>query len=319
MTLKIIGTGRGIPQREITNEDLVALVDTSDEWITSRTGIKSRHICTAETLTDLSVTAASEALAKAGMRISEVEMIICSTIGGDQITPSLACAVAERLGANCPAFDINAACSGFIYGLDVASAYFAAQKTGNILLICAEMMSRYADWRDRNTCVLFGDGAGAVLLAPGNALRYVNLTANGDSKSLFITAGNGNSPFACARQERGFLHMDGQEIFKFAVNMVERQVKLALDKLEITADEVDYYILHQANKRIIDSARNRLSQPTEKFPVNIDRYGNISSATIPILLDEMLENGRIKPGHTLLMSAFGAGLTTGTCVMVWDS
>ena len=318
MTLKILGTGRGIPRKVITNDELASLVDTSDEWIVSRTGIKSRHICTSETLTDLSATAASEALDKAGMHISEVEMIMCATIGGDQITPSLACAVAERLGANCPAFDINGACSGFIYGLDVASAYFAAQKNNNILLICGEMMSRYADWQDRSTCVLFGDGAGAVLLAPGDALRYINLTANGDTKSLFIPEGNGNNPFACTRLERGFLHMDGQEIFKFAVNMVERQVGLALDKLLISADEVDYYILHQANKRIIDSARNRLGQPAEKFPININRYGNISSATIPILLDEMLEDGLIKPGHTLLMSAFGAGLTTGTCVMVWD-
>jgi 3-oxoacyl-[acyl-carrier-protein] synthase III len=318
MTLKIIATGRGVPKRVVTNDELTSLVNTSDEWIVSRTGIKSRHICTDETLTDLCVKAGSDALAKAKMHIADVEMIMCATIGGDFVTPSLACAVAERLQANCPAFDINGACSGFVYGLDVAAAYLAAKKTGNVLLICGEMMSRHADWSDRSTCVLFGDGAGAVLLVPGDALKYINLTVNPDTKSLVIPAGSGNSPFISRRREYGFLHMDGQEIFKFAVNMVERQVKLALDTLGMTLDEVDYFILHQANKRIIDSARIRLKQPEEKFPVNINRYGNISSATIPILLDEMLENGQIKQGDILLMSAFGAGLTTGTCVMVWQ-
>lgn len=318
MSLKIIGTGRGIPQKPVSNNDLAAIMDTTDEWITSRTGIKNRYISTDESMTDLCEKATNNALTKAKMTIDDIDMIICSTMCGDYITPSLACCVGERLNKSCPAFDINAACSGFVYALDMAQAYIETKKAKTILIICAEFMSHLVDWKDRATCVLFGDGAGACIVTEGNALKYINLTADGDTKSLAQKSGTGNSPFTLEPREQGSLVMEGQVIFKFAVSMIESQAKLAIETLGITFDSIDYYLLHQANKRILDSARTRLKQPEEKFPININNYGNTSSATVPILLDEMIEAGKIKKGDTLLMSAFGGGLTTGTCILVWE-
>lgn len=318
MGLRIIGTGRGLPRHEVTNQMLAGLVDTSDEWITTRTGIRSRRVCTDETLTDLSAAAAKNALIKAGTDISDIDLILCSTIGGDYVTPALSCAVSERLGASCPAFDLNAACSGFLYALETADAFLSAGKAQKILIVCAEMMSRHADWTDRKTCVLFGDGAGACVVTNGGALRYIHLTASGNDKILHLVSGTGNSPFVAEKRELGHLHMDGQEVFKFAVGMAEKELSRALDALGLDADGVDHFLIHQANKRIIDAIRTRTGQPEHKFPVNIDRYGNMSSATIPVLLDECLEAGRIQAGDVLYLTAFGAGLTTGTCVMVWE-
>jgi 3-oxoacyl-[acyl-carrier-protein] synthase-3 len=321
MSLKIIGTGRALPETEITNDELSKFLDTSDEWITSRTGIKSRRVCAEETLTDLCERAARKAVGASGLGLSDIDMIICSTIGGDFITPSLACAVAEKLQISLPAFDINAACSGFIYALDMAAAYLSSGRAKNILIICAEMMSRHVDWSDRRTCVLFGDGAGACVVTGGGALRHIILTATGDTKILYRKSAPGNSPFALGGgddADDGFLHMSGQEVFKFAVNIFETQAKAALGALNMSADDIDYYILHQANKRISDFARTKMRQPEEKFPSNISRHGNMSSVSIPVLLDELLESGKIKRGSRLLMSAFGAGLTAGTCVMVWE-
>lgn len=318
MGLRIIGTGRGMPRHEITNRMLAELVDTSDEWITTRTGIKSRRVCTNETLTDLSAEAAGNALKKAGADIADIDLILCSTIGGDYVTPSLSCAVSERLNASCPAFDINAACSGFLYALETANAFLCAGKAAKILIVCAEQMSRHTDWTDRKTCVLFGDGAGACVATSGGALRYLNLTASGNDKILRLVSGTGNSPFITEKREYGYLRMDGQEVFKFAVGMAEKELSRALGKLGLGADQIDHFLIHQANKRIIDAIRARTGQPEHKFPINIDRYGNMSSATIPVLLDECLEAGKIKTGDVLFLTAFGAGLTTGTCVMVWE-
>lgn len=317
MSLKIVGTGRATPEKILANDDLALLVDTSDEWIFSRTGIKTRHICETETLTDLCEKAALKALEKSALTGDDIDLIICSTIGGDYITPSLACAVSQRLSLSCPAFDINAACSGFIYALDLAESYIASGKAERILIICAEMMSKHADWTDRSTCVLFGDGAGACVVTKGSAVDYIKLYTKGDAKVLNIQDGSGNSPFR-EKKERSFLSMQGQEVFKFAVSVFDSLTKEALEKLKLTPDEIDFFLLHQANKRIIDSARTKLNQPEEKFPVNIARYGNISSASIPILLDEMLEDRKIKKGDRLLLSAFGAGLTAGICVMTWE-
>lgn len=318
MSLRIIGTGRGLPQREVTNQALLQFVDTSDEWITTRTGIRSRRVCTDETLTDLSTQAAGNALEKAGTDIRDIGFILCSTIGGDYVTPSLACTVSERLGACCPAFDLNAACSGFLYALETADAFLAAGKAEKILIVCAERMSRHVDWADRATCVLFGDGAGACVVTRGNALKYLHLTASGNFKMLNLPSGTGNSPFIAEKRTPGYLHMDGQEVFKFAVGMAEKELARALDALGLGAEQIDHFLIHQANKRIIDAIRVRVGQPEEKFPQNIGRYGNMSSATIPVLLDECLEAGRIRQGDALYMTAFGAGLTTGACVLVWE-
>lgn len=317
MSIKIIGTGTGFPEKAVSNEELSKFVDTNDEWIVTRTGIKNRYICTEETLTDLCAEAAQSALTKAGLSKDDIDLIICSTLNGDYITPSLACSVAERLNIPKPAFDINAACAGFIYALSVAEGYILSGRYKNILIISAEKMSKHVDWKDRRTCVVFGDGGAACIVTRGSALKYLNLTVKPDVKLLKIDAGNGNSPFA-ARQDRSFLHMDGQDVFRFAVNTIDTQVKLALDAVKLSTEDIDYFLLHQANKRIIDYARNKLHQPEERVPVNIDRYANISSATIPVLIDEMLSDGRIKKGTRLLMTAFGAGLTTGTCIMEWE-
>jgi 3-oxoacyl-[acyl-carrier-protein] synthase-3 len=179
-------------------------------------------------------------------------------------------------------------------------------------------MSRHADWTDRKTCVLFGDGAGSVVVTKGDALKYLHLTASGNCKILNLPSGTGNSPFASEQRAMGHLHMDGQEVFKFAVGMAEKELSLALDTLGLQAEDIDHFLIHQANKRIIDAIRARSEQPEEKFPLNVSRYGNISSATLPVLLDECLEAGKIKKGDALYMTAFGAGLTTGACVMVWE-
>jgi 3-oxoacyl-[acyl-carrier-protein] synthase-3 len=275
-------------------------------------------VCTTEGLTDLAEKAALTALYRANLKACELDLIICSTIAGDYIMPSLACAVSERLKTTCPAFDINAACAGFIYALDIAAAYIASGRAKNILIISADIMSSLVDWNDRGVSILFGDGAGACVVTPGNALKYMNLTAAGDIKPICQKSGTGNNPFAEVKENRGFMRMDGQEVFKFAVSSIEKEVVRALCELALTPEEIDYFVMHQANKRIIDSARKRLNQPEGKFPINIDRYGNTSSATIPVLLDEMVEDGRIKKGTALLLAAFGAGLATGACVLVWE-
>jgi len=318
MSLKITGMGKGIPERCVSNEELAGFLDTDDQWIVSRTGIRTRYVCTHESLTDLSVAAARQALGNAGVSIGDIDLIICATIGGDFRTPSLACSVAERIGAICPAFDINAACSGFVYALDVATSYLAMNKAKNILIICAEMMTTQADWKDRSTCVLFGDGAAAAVVTSGNALRYISLSATPDTSILNLPTDTGNSPYIRNKKEKSFLHMQGQEVFKFAVNIVGSEIKRALGALDLAAEQIDWYILHQANKRIIDSIRTKLRQPEDKFPVNIDKYGNLSSVSIPLLLFEMLEEGRIKSGDILFISAFGAGLTAGSCIIVWE-
>ena len=318
MSLKIIGIGKGVPERCVTNRELAEFIDTDDEWIVTRTGIKTRHVCVNETMTDLCTAASEQALERANLSAKDIDLVICSTIAGDFTTPSLSCSLSERIGAICPAFDINAACTGFIYALEVAAGYFAMKKAEKILIVCAERMSTQVDWNDRNTCVLFGDGAAACVVTPGDGLKYISLEASADTATLCLSNNTGNSPFVTNKIDNCFLNMLGQEVFKFAVGVAGKHVKQALDAVMMSPEQIDWFVLHQANKRIIDSIRMKLKQPEEKFPVNIDRYGNISSASIPLLLCEMLEQRKIKKGDTIFMSAFGAGLTAGCCVMVWE-
>ena len=318
MSLKIIGSGKGIPERYVANGELSNFLDTGDDWIVSRTGIHGRYLCTGETLTDLSSAAAIQALDNANMNSGGIDLIICSTIGGDFRTPSLACCVSERIGAKCPAFDLNAACTGFIYALDVASCFLSAGKAKNILIVCAEMMSKHIDWNDRNTCVLFGDGAAACVVTNGGALRYIDISASADTSIMYLPSITGNSPFYSREKDSGYLRMQGQEVFKFAVGTVDAELKRALHALDMSLGQIDWFILHQANKRIIDSVRTKLGQPEEKFPINIQRYGNLSSVSIPLLLHEMIGDGRVKAGDTLFMTAFGAGMAVGSCVMIWE-
>ena len=316
--IKILGMGRAIPEKCVSNDDLAEFLDTDDEWIATRTGVRTRHVCTDESLVDLSAEASGQALRKANLSAEDIDLIICSTLGGDYRTPAHACVVAEQIGAKCAAFDINAACTGFVYALDIASCYISAGKVKNILIVCAEMMSTQVDWTDRATCILFGDGAAACVVTSGNALKYISLSTIPETTILKMPLDTGNSPYITNKIPKSYLYMQGQEVFKFAVRIVGTDVKTAMEALDLNPDQIDHYILHQANKRIIDSIRIKLKQPEEKFHVNIEKYGNISSVSILLLLCDLAEEGKVKKGDTLFLSAFGAGLTAGCCIMVWE-
>ncbi|MFA7205092.1 MAG: beta-ketoacyl-ACP synthase 3, partial [Saccharofermentanales bacterium] len=240
-----------------------------------------------------------------------------ATICGDYITPSQASLIQSEIGATCPAFDVNAACSGFIYALDTASAYLSSGKASKILVVAYDSLSKFVDWTDRNTCVLFGDGGGAVVLDKGDDLLGINLTSEGNAEILNIPCHN-ESPFGSETVTRQFLQMNGQEVFKFAVSRIVTEMKKLIQNCEVSADEIDYVLLHQANIRIINAARQRLGMPESKFMSNLARYGNTSAGSIPVLLDELNRNGTLRKGQILALIAFGGGLTTGACLLRWD-
>lgn len=318
MSFSIIGTGSATPKDIKTNNDLKEIVDTSDEWISTRTGIKQRHICSKESITDLAVKAAKDALLDANTRAEDIDLIMLATISSDYITPSLACLVQKNIGAICPAFDLNAACTGFIYALDIAASYFESGRANKILVIAADAMSRLLDFKDRATCVLFGDAASAVVLKKGDDLLSIKLTATGDEKALYAKNVNGNCPFKEETEIDTFLHMNGQEIYKFAVTAMCNDIKDVIKTAEIETDKVSYVLPHQANIRIIEAAQKKLKIDVQKYLTNIDKYGNTSAASIPLLLDEANKNGTFKNGDIIVLSAFGAGLTTGACVIRWN-
>lgn len=319
MSFTISGTGSCLPALTVQNDDFVKFVDTSDEWIATRTGIRRRHFMKDETLSQIAAEAAKKALDNAGFAASDMDLILCATVQGEDISPSLACLVQSELGADCPAFDLNAGCTGFLYALHTAAAYFRSGMANHILIVCAEQLSRFLDWKDRSTCVLFGDGAAAVVLSRGDSLLSVQIGARGQQKDLRIPGKNVSGPFwSEMEQNQTLIRMNGREIFKFAVTTVQDEIASAVREARLTADDVDYFLLHQANGRIIDSARTRLHQPKEKFPVNYAEYGNTSSVSIPLLLDELNRNHRLKQGNILLLCAFGAGLTWGSCIIRWE-
>lgn len=315
--MRILGTGSALPAYTLTNDRLTKFLDTSDEWIRTRTGICSRQIMTDENLVQLAREAALCALENAGMSAAGIDFIICTTVQGDTVTPSMACVLQKEIGANCPALDVNGACAGFIYALDFADAYLKAGKAKRILIISAEGMSRLTDWTDRSTCVLFGDGAGAAVVDGEENLFSAHLTSDGNAQPLNILPDTGNSPFLKDHHPMRRLYMDGQEIYKFAVSHSVSDLQEVIHTAGAALDDVNHYLLHQANKRIVDAVRSRLRQPPEKFPVNVNVRGNTSSASIPILLDEENRAGRFRKGDLLAMSAFGAGLTTGACIIKW--
>lgn len=316
MSFQILGTGSALPACRKTNDDLSQLVDTSDEWITTRTGIKERRILTTETVTEIAVTAAKNALDNSGIAASELDYIICPTLAGDYMTPSLACVVQMELGASCPAVDVNGACSGFLYGLDVAEGIFARKKARYVLVLAAERLSRILDWTDRSTCVLFGDAAAAVVLGEGDALRFLEVTAHGNL-CLAAPLSSGSCPYTEPDTRKPGLLMKSREVYTFAVGAISSGIEKAAQETGIPTEETDYYFLHQANLRIIETARKKLGLPREKFPVNIQKYGNTSAVSIPLLLDEWNRAGKLKKGQHLVMCAFGAGLTTGTAAIDW--
>ncbi len=320
MTTRIIGTGSYLPETIVTNDDLSKIMNTSDEWISSRTGIRERHLVKEETTTSMCVEAAKRALADANVSAEELDLIIVGTITAEHITPSAACQVQAGIGANkAMAFDINAACSGFLFALHIAHSYLQAGIFKKALILGAETLSKIMDWNDRSTCVLFGDGAGAaVVSAQKQGVLAFDLGSDG-AKGHVLSCRNreNNNPLVQNPIAQDYVHMDGQEVYKFAVSTVPKSIARVLEEAQLAPEDVDYYVLHQANIRIIQSVAKRLKVSEEKFPIGLDHCGNISAGSVPILLDELNKKGMLKPGDKLVLSGFGAGLTWGTTVLEW--
>lgn len=322
---KILGTGSAIAEQQVTNFDLEKIVDTSDEWIQSRTGICSRYFSAPETTTsDLATRAAQKALEAAGIGPEAIDLIIVATVSPDMVFPATACIVQEKLGAKqAAAFDLEAACSGFVYGMAVADQFISTGFYNNILIIGAEALSRILNMEDRNTCVLFGDGAGAVVMGPSQddaGLLSFDLGADGSGgKSLYVPAGGAQTP-ATAQTVADKLHyitMEGSDVFKFAVRAMGNSALAALAKANLTLEEIQYLVPHQANIRIIQAAAKKLELPMERVKVNLNKYGNMSAASIPVALDEAVREGSIKAGDHVVLVGFGGGLTWASCVMKW--
>lgn len=321
----ILGIGSYVPPRILTNNDLEQMVDTSDEWIRTRTGISERRIADEVTVTsDLATYAAKNAMESAGITESEIDAIIVATITPDMPFPSTACVVQAKLGIpGCSAFDISAGCSGFIYALTVANQFIVSGTYGKILVIGAETLSKITDWQDRSTCVLFGDGAGAVVLGGvkdecGILSTYLGADGRG-AEFLMLPAGGSLRPttYDTVDKRLHYVHMSGNEVFKFAVKIQADAAEESLKLCGLSKDDIDWFIPHQANVRIIDAAARRLELPLSKVVCNVDRYGNTSAASIPIALDEVVRNGKIKSGDVLVMVGFGAGLTWASSVVRW--
>lgn len=316
--MRIIGTGSAHPSLTVTNEMLENILDTSDEWIRTRTGIKQRQLISNEKLEDIAVSASLRALENSGISPRELDFIICSNVVNEYITPALSCIIQGRIGAECPCIDLNGACAGFIYSLDIAESYFASKKDiKNVLIVCAEEPTRMVDWSDRSTCVLFGDGAGAVVVGRGDNVKSIRLSTTSKQESLFQQRVLEDSPFITKDEVSCPLVMKGQDVFKLAVSSSLRDIENVISDSQLTKDDVDHYLLHQANIRIIETIRQSLNQQEDKFPHNIDKYGNTSSASIPILLDELNHQNILKRGDKIVLSAFGAGFTTGACLLYW--
>ncbi len=321
----IIGLGYYVPEKVVTNKDIEKIVETTDEWIVERTGIKERRMVDPSMATsDLATFAAEKALADAGISVEEIELIIVATATPDMFFPSTACLVQANLkAANAAAFDLAAGCSGFVYSLVVAAQFIKAGLYKKILVIGAESLTRFCDWTDRNTCVLFGDGAGAAVVAEtkaGYGILGINLGADGSGGDLLKLPAGGTRIPASAESVNSrlhYIHMAGNEVFKFAVRVMGESALKALEDAGLEADAVDVLIPHQANMRIIQSAAKRLKVPMEKVIVNVHKYGNTSSASIPIALKEAVDEGKVKTGDTLVLVGFGAGLTWASCVMKW--
>lgn len=315
--MKIIGTGSVLPKQIVTNDMLSEFLDTSDAWIYPRTGIKYRHVISDEKLEEMAIEAAKKALDNAGMKAEELDYIICSNVVNEYITPSLSCIIQGGIGATCPCLDINCACAGFIYALDIAESHYQAGRVKNVLIVCAEEPSRMTSWKDRNVCVLFGDGAGAAVLTEGDNIKGVKLSAASAPDKLYQIRKLEPTPYITKEEESISLQMKGQDVFKFAVKASSGDIQYLLDNLGMKADDVDLYLLHQANIRIINSIRSYLGQPEEKFPTNVESHGNSSSASCPILLDECNRKGLLKKGDKLALSAFGAGFISGAAILEW--
>jgi 3-oxoacyl-[acyl-carrier-protein] synthase III len=324
-TCSIAGVGSYVPEKILTNADLEKMVDTTDEWITTRTGIKERHIAAKDEFTsDMATKAAERAMKRAGVTPDQIDLIIVATITPDMPFPSTACLVQRKLGAKrAAAFDLEAACSGFIYGLEIAQQFIMSRTYDTVLVIGAEKLSSIVDWQDRNTCVLFGDGAGAAVLqsrANSHGLLTAVMGADGDKAGLLEMPGGGSR---CPATEESvgsrlhFLRMEGKETFKHAVQAMQTAATQALARCEINVEQLKCIIPHQANRRIIDAVADRLNAKPEQLFVNVEKYGNTSAASVAIALDEAVGSGKIQQGDLVLLVVFGAGLTWGAAVIEW--
>lgn len=318
MSFRVLGTGSYVPPKVVTNDDLSQFLDTSDAWITQRVGVKERRFSVNETAAEMAAKAARAAIENSGVDPAEIDLILLATITGETQVPSTACVVQGLLGLNCMALEVNAACSAFDFALETVAGYFARGKVKKAIVIGTERMSRILDFTDRGTAVIFGDGAGALVLEAGE--NYID--------SVFYVEGNeevigcglpvGNSPYYERGQERKpMAYMDGQATFKFAVNAIVKDCNELVERNNLTYDDIAFIVPHQANMRIIDFASRKLKVPMEKFSVNIDRFGNTSSASIPMMLDELNRAGKLKRGDLLLLPAFGGGLASAACLLKW--
>ena len=343
-TIRITGTGSALPGRIVTNKELEQMVETSDEWIRERTGIGERHVSVGETVVTLASEAARKALEQAGKRAEEIDLILVATCSPEQYLPCCACQVQADIGAvNALAFDVNAACSGFLFALNTADAYLRMGLAENALIIGSEVLSKLVDWTDRSSCILFGDGAGAVVVercrTESRAVEEKQIPASGILGRALHSNGTGGGVLQCGARElttpyartsaaktdqnqptndrEHYIQMDGQEVYRFATRRVPQCIEEALSDAGLAVLDIDMFVLHQANARIIDAVAKRLHADREKFPTNLERVGNLSSASIPVLLDELHRQGKLHHGDRIVLAGFGAGLTIGACVMTW--
>ena len=320
MGIKIVGSGMYVPASTLSNQQLEAIVETTDEWISTRTGIHNRHIVTVENTVDLAYEAANRAIDQANIDPSEIGLIIVATFTPERLTPSTACLVQSRLGLNNQqiiAFDLNAACSGFVYALSVAEQFLKTQTVKKALIIGAEVLSKIMDWNDRGTCVLFGDGGGAVVVEYAEDLtNSFYLNSSGDEQDTLITTKIPlNNPFNQVEVEPIHFHMNGQQVFKFAIMAIKETMIKLFEQNDLSLDDICLVIPHQANKRIIDKVVKDLKAPSEKFFLNVSEYGNTSAASIPIALHDAIKQQQVKNGDKVMLIGFGGGLTWGGCIV----
>ncbi len=320
ITSRIVGTGSYVPEQIVTNDDLAKIVETNDEWIRTRTGIRQRRIATSEGTSDLAAKAAERAIEQAGIKPEEIDLIILATSSQDYCFPSGACEVQGRVGAvNAVCYDLSAACTGFVFALNTAQAFIQSGVYRTALVVGSEVLSKLIDWKDRSTCVLFGDGAGAVVVrADETGILGFQMHSDGTKGNVLTCGARSNGNFLMNQKpELSYMTMDGQEVFKFAVKRVPEVISQLLEKTGTPIEEIRYFVLHQANYRIIESVAKRLKVGMEKFPANMEYYGNTSGASIPLLLDEMNRAGKLNPGDKIILSGFGGGLTWGATLIQW--
>ena len=319
MTGVICGTGSSIPVHTIDNNDIAKLVETSDEWIRERTGVVRRHIIEEETTVSMAADAARKALADSGTAPEDVDLILVSTISSNVILPCAACEVQRQIGAvNATCYDMSAACTGFVFGYCAALAYLSCGMYRTILVIGSESLSNLTNWKDRGTCILFGDGAGAAVVKAEEGTFYQPVTHSAGSLGDALTCTSRHARNAAQLpEEELYMQMDGRGVFQFAVRRVPEVIGEVLEKNQVPIGDIDWFVLHQANRRIVEAVAKRLKAPLEKFPMNLQEYGNTSSASIPILLDEMRRDGRLKAGQKIVIAGFGAGLSWGAAILDW--